>query len=340
MTVLCAIWSAEPKISRAGSGAVIDRGYVDEIIRSGRDVLPRLEKLLAERHLEDEALYSALNAIARIHFDQGHYEECAKTCHRFLRRYSPGISCGSLDKYLLLGDSYRKLGEEDRARAAYLRIFYHFNDYDYGYSNMHEKLAQRLDLRIRRTEWDGKQYDIPVFDSAGEQLAFALRGAAVVMKEPDWGPQNIDDPRPSLAGLPRPDTYNIGVVIAAYRTVLELFPDDELLAESVQRGLSEAMQRQRDLVARLDATIQDDRAKQNTRYCAVQWLGRIGGKSVVAPLRKARRLGAGAFGDHDIVAGVMRDLGIDDSVPGRGRNRDGGAQPRAPADGEDAAAQP
>ena len=102
----------------------------------------------------------------------------------------------------------------------YLRVFYHFNDYDYEYSEMREKLLQRLDLKIRRTAWDGKLYEIPVFDTASEQLTFAHRGATLLMKEPDLGSQNLDDPRASLAGLPRPDTYNIGAVVAAYRTVL------------------------------------------------------------------------------------------------------------------------
>ena len=93
-------------------------------------------------------------------------------------------------------------------------------------------------------------------------------------------------------------------------------------------------------MAHLDATIQDETAEQSKRYRAVQWLGSIGGKSVVGPLRKARRLGPLAFSDHDIVASVMRDLGIDDLVEGRPRDADGGTEHRARADGEDAADQP
>lgn len=287
-----------------------DLAYVDEIIRSGKDVLPRLERIADRKHLDDGALHSALSEIARIHFDEGHYQKCLKTCQRFLRRYSPRTHCGVLDKYLLVGDCYRALGNETRARAAYLRVFYHFNDYDYDYSGMRKKLQQRLHLKIRSVKWDGKSYDIPIFQNATEQLVYALQGARVVMTEPDLDSQNLDDPRPSVAGFPRPDTYNIGSVVAAYRAVLQLFPGERELTEKAKGHLREALERHRLLLATLNATIQDESTAQDRRYRSVQWLGRIGGNSVVAPLRRAQSVQF-QFSDHDIVNNVMQRLGIE-----------------------------
>ena len=174
---------------------------------------------------------------------------------------------------------------------------------------MHKALAGRIKWDIREIKWDGKEYDVAIFPTAEEQLAFASKGENIIDAAKDLPSSLSKRTYNIIDSYPEAAAYNIGVVVAAYKALKEYFPNDKTIVQKAKDGFDRTSLCQKYLVNRLEKIILDSKADKSIRYGSVQWLERIGGNMVVPPLQRAKPIQFD-FSDHDIVDNVMKRLGI------------------------------